>query len=161
MLYEYVVAQGREVSRGEAAEAVGVQRTLAAFHLDRLVEAGLLEVGRAGSPAAPGRAAAARRRSTAGPPPSTRCACRPGTTGRRRCCSPTWSRRWRRTGGAEDAARRAVGTIGEAEPRDADLAAVLAARGYQPYTDERGALRLRNRPFHLPAERQPTLVCAR
>mgnify|MGYP001362487194 CR=1 FL=1 len=62
---------------------------------------------------------------------------------------------------AEDAARRAVGTIGEAEPRDADLAAVLAARGYQPYTDERGALRLRNRPFHLPAERQPTLVCAR
>lgn len=44
-LYDYVVAQGREVSRNEAAEAVGVQRTLAAFHLDKLVEAGLLEAG--------------------------------------------------------------------------------------------------------------------
>src|SRR2546423_4203980 len=43
-LYEYVVAQGREVSRGEAAEAVGLQRTLAAFHLDRLAGAGLLEI---------------------------------------------------------------------------------------------------------------------
>jgi predicted ArsR family transcriptional regulator len=43
-LYEYVVIQGREVSRNEAAQAVGVQRTLAAFHLDRLADAGLLEV---------------------------------------------------------------------------------------------------------------------
>src|SRR5215468_585193 len=43
-LYEFVVAQGREVSRNEAAAAVGVQRTLAAFHLDRLASAGLLEV---------------------------------------------------------------------------------------------------------------------
>src|SRR5215208_6051026 len=44
-LYEYVVAQRRDVSRNEAAEAVGMQRTLAAFHLDRLASAGLLEVG--------------------------------------------------------------------------------------------------------------------
>ncbi|GGK67085.1 ArsR family transcriptional regulator [Planomonospora parontospora subsp. parontospora] len=44
-VYEYVVAQGREVGRNEAAEAAGVQRTLAAFHLDKLVEAGLLESG--------------------------------------------------------------------------------------------------------------------
>lgn len=44
-LYEYVVAQGREVGRNEAAEAAGVARTLAAHHLDRLTEAGLLESG--------------------------------------------------------------------------------------------------------------------
>ncbi|MFD3698849.1 helix-turn-helix transcriptional regulator [Streptomyces sp. NPDC058646] len=44
-LYEYVAAQGREVGRNEAAEAAGVARTLAAHHLDRLTEAGLLEVG--------------------------------------------------------------------------------------------------------------------
>src|SRR5438128_12034234 len=43
-LYAYVVGQGREVSRNEAAHAVGLQRTLAAFHLDRLASAGLLEV---------------------------------------------------------------------------------------------------------------------
>ncbi|MFF2775557.1 helix-turn-helix transcriptional regulator [Streptomyces sp. NPDC058052] len=44
-LYEYVVAQGREVGRNEAAEAAGVARTLAAHHLDRLTGAGLLESG--------------------------------------------------------------------------------------------------------------------
>ncbi|MGW7328871.1 helix-turn-helix transcriptional regulator [Streptomyces sp. NPDC054840] len=44
-LYEYVVAQGREVGRNEAAEAAGVARTLAAHHLDKLAQAGLLESG--------------------------------------------------------------------------------------------------------------------
>ncbi|MFF6787587.1 helix-turn-helix transcriptional regulator [Streptomyces filamentosus] len=44
-LYEYVAAQGREVGRNEAAEATGVARTLAAHHLDKLTEAGLLESG--------------------------------------------------------------------------------------------------------------------
>ncbi|MFI8420827.1 helix-turn-helix transcriptional regulator [Streptomyces sp. NPDC085460] len=44
-LYEYVVAQGREVGRNEAAEGAGVARTLAAHHLDKLTEAGLLESG--------------------------------------------------------------------------------------------------------------------
>jgi predicted ArsR family transcriptional regulator len=43
-LYDFVVAAGRAVSRNEAAQAVGVQRTLAAFHLDRLANAGLLAV---------------------------------------------------------------------------------------------------------------------
>ncbi|GAA4938544.1 helix-turn-helix domain-containing protein [Streptomonospora halophila] len=45
-LYEYVADHGGEVSRAQAAEAVGARRTLAAFHLDKLVEAGLLEVER-------------------------------------------------------------------------------------------------------------------
>jgi predicted ArsR family transcriptional regulator len=44
-LYEYVSGQGREVGRNEAAEATGIARTLAAHHLDRLTEAGLLESG--------------------------------------------------------------------------------------------------------------------
>lgn len=43
-LYQLVVRNGEPVSRDEAAEAVGVQRSLAAFHLDKLAEAGLLEV---------------------------------------------------------------------------------------------------------------------
>ena len=41
-LYEWVTSEGRLVSRDEAATAVGVTRALAAFHLDRLVAAGLL-----------------------------------------------------------------------------------------------------------------------
>src|SRR4051812_48003427 len=42
-LYRHVITRRGEVSRHEAASAVGVQRSLAAFHLDKLVDAGLLE----------------------------------------------------------------------------------------------------------------------
>ena len=41
-LYEQVVGRPDGVSREAAAGAVGISRALAAFHLDRLVEAGLL-----------------------------------------------------------------------------------------------------------------------
>ena len=41
-LYEFVVARHEPIGRDEAAAAVGISRELAAFHLDRLVDAGLL-----------------------------------------------------------------------------------------------------------------------
>jgi predicted ArsR family transcriptional regulator len=41
-LYDFVCAQPGPVSRDEAADGVGVSRAMAAFHLDQLVEAGLL-----------------------------------------------------------------------------------------------------------------------
>ena len=43
-LYEHVVAQADAVSRDEAATAAGIKRALAAFHLDKMVDEGLLEV---------------------------------------------------------------------------------------------------------------------
>lgn len=43
-LYRLVVARSRPVSRDEAAAAAGIPRSVAAFHLDRLAKAGLLEV---------------------------------------------------------------------------------------------------------------------
>lgn len=42
-LYDLVVASGDPVGRDDAVTALGISRELAAFHLDRLVEAGLLE----------------------------------------------------------------------------------------------------------------------
>lgn len=42
-LYDLVVASHNSVGRDDAAEALGISRELAAFHLDRLVEVGLLE----------------------------------------------------------------------------------------------------------------------
>lgn len=42
-LYRHVADQSEAVSREEAARATGISRILAAFHLDRLVEAGLLD----------------------------------------------------------------------------------------------------------------------
>ena len=43
-LYRYIAAQGGPVGREDAAAAVGVPHHVARFHLDRLHEAGLLEV---------------------------------------------------------------------------------------------------------------------
>ena len=41
-LYAFIRAAGRPVTRDEAAAAVGISRKLAAFHLDKLVDAGVL-----------------------------------------------------------------------------------------------------------------------
>jgi len=67
LLYEFVVGQAAPVSRDEAAEAAGTPRATVAFHLDKLVAEGLLEVvyerrtGRSGPGA--GRPAKLYRRS--------------------------------------------------------------------------------------------------
>ena len=42
-LYHYVERQADAVSRDEAANEIGISRALAAFHLDKLVEVGLLK----------------------------------------------------------------------------------------------------------------------
>ena len=42
-LYRFIAAQPGPVTREQAAAAVGISRKLAAFHLDKLVSAGLLE----------------------------------------------------------------------------------------------------------------------
>src|SRR3954452_19698298 len=44
-LYDWVADQGHPVGREEAARSLGITRSLAAFHLDRLAEGGLLEAG--------------------------------------------------------------------------------------------------------------------
>ena len=41
-MYTYIRQAARPVSRDEAGGAVGISRKLAAFHLDKLVEAGVL-----------------------------------------------------------------------------------------------------------------------
>ena len=41
-LYEFVTRQDGPVSRDEAASATGIGRALAVYHLDKLVESGLL-----------------------------------------------------------------------------------------------------------------------
>lgn len=45
-LYDYVAASPEPVSRDGAAAALGVARSVVAFHLDKLVAAGLLQVDR-------------------------------------------------------------------------------------------------------------------
>jgi predicted ArsR family transcriptional regulator len=167
-LYDYVIASGREVGRNEAAEAAGVQRNLAAFHLDKLVEAGLLE--------ATFRRLGTRRGPGAGRPAKLY----RGVPGEVAVSVPArdyqavahlLAEAVDRTGGdlaLYEGARRA----GEAAGRDAVAATaaagedagpvgveqVLAARGYAPYRDG-DALLLRNCPFGTVMRAYPSLIC--
>jgi len=164
-LYDYVTAQDHGVSRSEAAQAVGVQRTLAAFHLDRLAEAGLVEVtfrrpaGRSGPGA--GRPAKLYRRSAAEhqvsvPPRDYRSAAEllaevVDVTG----AEPELQRSARSRGAAAGRVARQQAP----HAPDADLVVgALSAQGYQPYQEE-AELRLRNCPFHVLASRYPPLIC--
>jgi predicted ArsR family transcriptional regulator len=178
VLYDYVVAQRREVGRGEAAEAAGVQRTLAAFHLDKLVEAGLLEAGSrrlsgrtgpgSGRPAKVYRRAAEEHQVSLPPRDYRTLALALAEVVETLDADDQ----------AERAARRAGERLASAERRrrpspvsapgteahsvmgaEAGLEAVLEARGYEPYADGEG-LRLRNCPFGVAAEAYPTLVCS-
>jgi predicted ArsR family transcriptional regulator len=157
-LYDHVVAQDHEVSRNEAAEAAGVQRTLAAFHLDKLVEAGLLDAvfrrpgGRtgpgAGRPAKLYRPSAAEHQVSL-PPRDYRTAA--GLLAEA-------ADQVRLDEELADVARRRGRALGEAAGRGADVTALLAERGYAPVV--RGTeIRLRNCPFHALAEHFPPLVC--
>ncbi|MFI8823270.1 helix-turn-helix transcriptional regulator [Streptomyces sp. NPDC053431] len=165
-LYEYVVAQGREVGRNEAAEAAGVARTLAAHHLDKLTDAGLLEsgsrrlTGRSGPGA--GRPAkvytrARAERSVSLPARDYRTAAELLAEAAEEAgldaglCAAA-----RRRG---EALRRSVEPCGGLE----EAVEALAERGYEPYveTSETAGrvVRMRNCPFHAVAEAFPPLVC--
>ncbi|MGW2220311.1 helix-turn-helix transcriptional regulator [Nonomuraea sp. NPDC001684] len=156
-LYEAVTAGGGDVGRGEAAEAAGVSRTLAGHHLDKLVEAGLLESGfRPQDRKGPGSGRPAKiyrrakgERTVSLPPrdyatPAAVLADVVELLGAEEQ--------------AEQAARRAGARIGRGRGGE-PVGRVLRERGYEPY-DEGGALRLRNCPFHLLSQEQPLLVCS-
>ncbi|HEU4396920.1 MAG TPA: transcriptional regulator [Actinomycetota bacterium] len=159
-LYRFVAAQSHDVGRDEAARAVGVQRGLAGFHLDKLVEAGLLEV------------AAVRRVSGRSGPGAGR----PAKLYRRAAVQHEVSVPERTydlaalllaeavdEAGVEPAlhaaARRLGVRAGRQERQGArPLAEVLAGRGYEPYRDG-ASLRLGNCPFRDVAGQLPAVVC--
>jgi predicted ArsR family transcriptional regulator len=161
-LYGHVVAAGGEVSRNQAAEAVGVQRGLAAFHLDKLVEAGLLEVSyrRLGDRRGPGAGRPAKLyRRAAGevaaslPPRTYQTAAQLLAEAVERAGADLELHAAAREAG-QDAGRRLA-----ASGAGAEVEGLLAARGYEPYR-EGATLRLRNCPFANLATEFPVLVCA-
>ena len=171
-LYDYVVSARAEVSRDQAAEAVGVSRSLAAFHLDRLVDAGLLEAsfrrltGRSGPGA--GRPAKLYRRS-----PSEHAVALPprhydlaadllaqaveeaGDRPARPALADV-ARRFGRSLGAD--LRGRLGRRAGQERRLSALVEQLEDHGYEPRR-EGPEVRLGNCPFHALAGRHRELVC--
>ena len=172
-LYDWVVVAGRPVSRDEAAAGAGVSRALAAFHLDRLVEAGLLTpeyrrlTGRTGPGA--GRPAKLYARAPAEvavslPDRSYEVAAKvfadalselaaslppDAVTSSARALGEDVGTEARRKAGARPGARR----------RREALLATLSERGYEPREMEDGEIRLGNCPFHALVEEHRPLVC--
>jgi predicted ArsR family transcriptional regulator len=155
-LYDYVVAQDHEVGRAEAADAAGIQRTLAAFHLDRLAEAGLLDVvfrrppGRVGPGA--GRPAKLYRRSAADHAVSLP----PRDYGTAAVLLAEVVESLRAEGSLEEVARRHGREAGASAAGDVEE--TLARQGYEPY-HEGDAIRMRNCPFHVLSRDFPPLMC--
>ncbi|MGH9152434.1 MAG: helix-turn-helix transcriptional regulator [Acidimicrobiales bacterium] len=170
-LYRYVAWRGRDVGREEAASAVGVDRSLAAFHLDKLVERGLLEAtyrrltGRTGPGS--GRPSKLYRRSACQheltlPPRRYELAARLLVAG----VESSGEERGARA--VDEAAGRFGREVGVAVREDggavaadgglAALTAALEAHGYEPVVDG-ATVRLRNCPFHALAEGHRALVC--
>ena len=172
-LYEWVVGARRPVSRDEAAAAVGVSRALAAFHLDRLVQAGLLAPeyrrlsGRTGPGA--GRPSKLYRRgehevAVSLPERRYEVAARlfastiessdaeippPALRAAARELGQTVGKRARKAAGPRPSRRRLR----------ASLLGTLDERGYQPRETEAGEIRLGNCPFHALVEDHRQLVC--
>jgi predicted ArsR family transcriptional regulator len=159
--YEHVCAQGRPVGRDDVASALGIGRTLAAYHLERLAAEGLLSVsyerrsGRSGPGA--GRPAKMYDRSerevAVSIPPRDY-----GLAARLLAHAAAHDEH----GATRRALRDAADSLGReiaAEATDtSDLAALLRARGYEPFDDD-GVMRLRNCPFHAVAQSHPEVVC--
>jgi predicted ArsR family transcriptional regulator len=158
-IYDHVAAQTAPVTREDVAAAVGIGRTLAAYHLDRLAAEGLLVVsherrsGRSGPGA--GRPAKLYARSqqelsVSVPPRDYHVAARLLADAAAADA----------TGDTRRALAEAAGRLGrELAAEGGDLETVLRERGYEPYEDEPGVHRLRNCPFHAVAQRQPEVVC--
>jgi predicted ArsR family transcriptional regulator len=166
-LYEVVSASTAAVGRDEAAAAAGIGRPLAAYHLDKLVELGLLTAtyqrttGRDGPGA--GRPAkfyarSGREFAVTVPPREYELAARllaaavDSDTGGR--CNAAL-RAAARDHGASLAARCRDGA---ADAGDA-VHSALRQHGFEPWLTPDGAVELRNCPFHQLAALHPGMVC--
>jgi predicted ArsR family transcriptional regulator len=152
-LFDYVSRQDHPVSREEAAEIRGVSRSLAAFHLDKLVEAGLL----CARYEAPQDQPRGRGRTPK--------VYEPASDG---LMVTIPERRYDLLGEiladavAVAPAENATGPGGSAAGPGgsaAGLEAVLTDLGFEPFSDHPAQTLLANCPFHSVATRQTELVC--
>lgn len=157
-LYDHVAGQPEPVTREEAAIAAGISRTLAAYHLDRLVDAGLLDAGYArpdgrGGPGA-GRPAKHYKRAAQEVSvtlPARNYVAMADILATALDVDPA--------GAVRAAAARAAENAGHAAGESQDLETALRTAGYEPARTAEGDIELRNCPFHQLAASHTELVC--
>lgn len=157
----YRLAAERAVGRDEAADALGIPRTTAAFHLERLAEAGLLSVSYA------------RRTGRTGPGAGRPAKLYTATDAELAITIP--ERHYELAGDVLAAAAERADSEG-IPVRDAlaaeafvtgtaiggastDLESALTVCGYAPQAEASGDLVLENCPFHVLATRHTALIC--
>ena len=174
-LYQHVRASaGTPVTRESAADAVGISRKLAAFHLDKLVELGVLRSGFGSGPRRVGRAPRVYEPADGDiavrvpeRTPELLAAILVEAVTAEGSEAPELR--------AEDAAYRiahrrgvALGSRMRVQARPGRLGVeratalaydVLAAEGFEPYRAG-SSVRLRNCPFHPLAATAPQFICA-
>jgi predicted ArsR family transcriptional regulator len=164
-LYEWVVSQLEPVGREQAAKAVGVSRGLATFHLDKLVDAGLLDASyrRLSGRVGPGAGRPARVYWRSDREFSV-------TIPERRYCDAAglFASALERLGGGgpppvlREAAHDLGRELGGGSRRGSSRTRLLRALergGYEPVTDSFGTIRLRNCPFDALTDGHRPLVC--
>ena len=154
--YQVVADASAPVGRDEVAEALGVGRTLAAFHLDKLVAAGLLETSYArrsgktgpgaGRPAKLYRVAAAAEHAVSVPPRAYRTAAELLAEALEQA-------------GAEKVLYEVAQRHGRRSEAPSEVTELLAEHGYAPAPDGPERIELRNCPFHRLAEQFPPVIC--
>lgn len=168
-LYEYVERQLRAVSRDQAAQAVGISRSLAAFHLDKLVRVGLLKAeyrrlsGRSGPGA--GRTSKLYRRSRRQfdlslPYRNHELLARllAESFGSERASSPDLERAREYGRSVGGRARGRIRARGQGDLVQC-VEHVLETLGFDPYRASSDSLRLRNCPFDPLSRLFAPLVC--
>jgi predicted ArsR family transcriptional regulator len=174
-LYQLVRDAGHPVTRDEAAEAAGISRSLAAFHLDKLVDRGLLtfEYARPEGRTGPGAGRPSkvyepseievqvsipeRQYDVIGKLLVDSILAEPGQAAQSEVAANVAAGEGRRIG--EEVRRELRMRPPGTERALAATADILRERGYEPYPAEDGSLRLRSCPFHQVARHAPELVC--
>ncbi|HVM34588.1 MAG TPA: transcriptional regulator [Actinomycetota bacterium] len=173
-MYGFIRERRLPVTRDEAAAAVGISRKLAAFHLDKLVAAGLLDAHYAHPPGRGGPGAG--RTSKLYQPSDVEIQLSLPQRHYDICAEILLDAL--QTLGADEAPEKAVIRVASAYGRALGedvrgrqnrasindpiflLIKVLRELGFEPYLDEDDrALRLHNCPFKSLAQRSPAVVC--
>jgi predicted ArsR family transcriptional regulator len=177
-LYDFVARSRGPVGRDEAAAAAGIGRAIAVYHLDKLVESGLLTAsyrrppGRSGPGA--GRPAKLYARSgrefTVTVPPREyelaahllAQAVAADRDGASRAALREAARQFGADAGAGHRAATDEGSVGGDAARGGHTARVeeaLRAHGFEPWPGAGGTVVLRNCPFYRLATRHRDIVC--
>ena len=156
-LYDYVASCDEPVTREDAAAAAGISRTLAAYHLDKLAEAGILSASyaRPAGRSGPGAGRPAKQYSRTQQELSVSVPPRDYKLLAELFAEAVSGDDSGVVRSAVMAAARKAGRAGASD----DLIGALCGRGYEPVEAADGGIELRNCPFHRLVHQHTELVC--